>query len=89
MADMTVFKEAFSRIAAESYPRLLPDDPALFERGRATSDAQDDFRTELSQAIEEALEDIGVEADHPEEYAPYYEATDELLPRLAEWITEP
>jgi hypothetical protein len=88
MSDMTAFKEAFSLIVAESYPRLLPDDPAQYEQGRDTIDAQDDFRTELSQAIEEALAVIGKEADHPEDLAPYYEATDELLPRLADWITE-
>lgn len=89
MADMTAFKEAFSRIASESYPRLLPDDPALYLQGRAVSTAQDDFRTELSHAIEEAMADLGEDADDAEDIAPYYEATDELLPRLAEWITEP
>lgn len=88
MTDLSDFNEAFSRIAAESYPRLLSDDPALYEQGRTTSSAKDDYRTELSQAIEEAMADIGEDADDAEDLAPYYEATDALLPRLADWITE-
>lgn len=84
---MENFISAFRAIAAESYPRLLPDDPAQYEKGHSVSTAQDDFRTELSQSIEEAMADIGEDADEVENIAPYYEATDEMLPRLAKWIT--
>ena len=88
MTDIAAFKDAFTRIASEAYPRLISDDPSLYQQGRTVSSAQDDYRTELSQAIEEAMAEVGEDADDAEDLAPYYEATDELLPRLADWITE-
>lgn len=82
------FLETFITLAGESYPRLLMDDPDAYLIGAADeSGAQDDYRTELARVIEQALDELGIEADNPEDAAPFYEAADERLPRLADWIT--
>lgn len=82
------FLPAFLALAGESYPRLVMDDPDAY-RLTATDEAsaQDDYRTELAQCIEDTLAELDIEADDPEDMAPFYEIADERLPRLADWIT--
>lgn len=82
------FLETFITLAGESYPRLLMDDPDAYLIDAADeSAAQDDYRTDLAQAIEQTLAELDIEADDPEDSAIYYEVADEHLPRLADWIT--
>lgn len=82
------FIATFITLAGESYPRLLMDDPDAYLLDAADeSAAQDDYRTDLAQAIEQTLAELGIDADDPEDSAIYYETVDERLPRLADWIT--
>lgn len=82
------FLLAFLALAGESYPRLVMDDPDAYRLTAADeASAQDEYRTELAQAIEGTLTELGIEADEPEDSAPFYELVDERLPRLADWIT--